>query len=489
MYRTHPFVLILFLLAITGAAGVAAVVTPTSGAASEPTRANGAAAAAPPDGNGPVPNGTVDITPSNAGASRLFDIDSFQSDVSTLLKSLAVQSGANIIIIGSVSSRATVSFHQMPLDRAIDLLTKAAGLTYIKDGDAYVVGAAKDIVAEYPTETPLYDAIQKVYVCKYVSANTLATALLNVYDKNLLRVTIGAIERSTRLQDSSSDQGTTGSSSSESGGTAGSAGGPTSSSSSAVGGGSSPSTGGGSTSTGLESRDLILSGEEAEVTGALALAEELDKPRKQIKIEVNITDVSLDNLKNLGVQWNIPQFSVPSSTPVGFQATLTALENDNKAKELAAPTISLLDGESGYILIGQRIEYPVLTGYSQAQTPIFSVGQEEVGIYLQVTAEMSGDDDIMLSVFPQVSFITGYLNINGASYPQVSTREQQTTIRVHDGGQIVIGGLISDEELRDDQSVPILSSIPFFGELFKYRNKEKSRDEVIMTITPTVIPD
>jgi type II secretory pathway component GspD/PulD (secretin) len=266
----------------------------------------------------------------------------------------------------------------------------------------------------------------------------------------------------------------------------------------------SPSAGGvgtSSTNTGRESREVILSGDEALVDQAYALAEQLDRRRKQVKIDVNITDVSLDNLKNLGIQWSFPQFGVHEGTPSGFsfgsfkrdplnfEATMSALMDQNKAKLLAAPSIALLDGEQGYILIGQRVSYPLLTGYTQAQTPIFSVGQEEVGIYLQVKAQMTGEDEIMLSVYPQVSFITGYLNVNGASYPQVSTREQQTTIRVESGGKVVIGGLINDEDIRDEQNVPILSKIPFFGELFKYRNTHKTRDEVIMTITPQIISD
>src|SRR5262249_49103178 len=96
------------------------------------------------------------------------------------------------------------------------------------------------------------------------------------------------------------------------------------------------------------------------------------------------------------------------------------------------------------------------------------------------------DGDVILSIYPQVSTITGYLNINGASLPQISTREQQTTVRVRDGETIVIGGLIRDDELKSIQRVPILSRIPLFGELFTYRSKTRTRTELIITITPEV---
>jgi len=318
-----------------------------------------------------------------------------------------------------------------------------------------------------------------------------------------LRVSIGALERTTALSGSGSSQGIdTGGGS---GGGAGGAGGYSPNSGGGSTPGSTPSSGGtagsSSTSTGRESREVILTGNADIVDQAYALCSQLDRRRKQIKIDVSIADVSMDDLQNLGIQWTFPQVGIHEGTPNGirfggfqrdplsFEATMSALQDKNKAKLLAAPSISLLDGEQGYILIGQRVSYPLLTGYSQAQTPIFSVGQEQVGILLQVKAQMTGDGEIMLSVYPQVSFITGYLHVNGASYPQVSTREQQTTIRVHSGNKVVIGGLISDQDLHDDQNVPILSKIPLFGELFKFRNSHKTRDEVIMTITPQELAD
>lgn len=443
------------------------------------------------------PAPTVNESSNTGGGPHLYDLDAYNSDAASLFKSLANQSKTNIAIIGSVESKVTIHFLQMPIEKAIDLLAKAAGLSYIKDNGDYIVGSDKDLAVAYPNETPRYKTAQKVYSCNYVDAATLATSLISVFDKALLHVSIGAIERSTSLLGGSTTQGV------DQGG--GSGGGATPS-----GGGGSPSTspgsGGGSATgsssgTGRESREVILYGNSDLVDQAYALCGTLDRRRQQVKIDVKITDVGMDDLKNLGIQWQFPQFGVHEGSPSGisfgsfqrdslnFEAQMSALEDNNKAKLLANPSIALLDGEQGYILIGQRVSYPLLTGYTQAQTPIFSVGQEQVGIYLQVKAQMTGDDEIMLSVYPQVSFITGYLNVNGASYPQVSTREQQTTIRVHSGGKVVIGGLINDEDIKDQQSVPILSKIPLFGELFKYRNTHKTRDEVIVTITPQVLAE
>jgi type II secretory pathway component GspD/PulD (secretin) len=171
-----------------------------------------------------------------------------------------------------------------------------------------------------------------------------------------------------------------------------------------------------------------------------------------------------------------------------FDAAISALESKDVARLLASPNISVLDGEKAFILIGDRINYPALTGYTSTNSPIFSVNTERVGIYLQVAANISSDGYITLTLYPQVSSITGYLTVNGASYPQVSSREAQTTLRVKSGDEIVLGGLMEDDDTVDVDKVPILSQIPLFGELFKHRQKTHNKSQVIITIKPVITP-
>src|SRR5690606_17466722 len=97
---------------------------------------------------------------------------------------------------------------------------------------------------------------------------------------------------------------------------------------------------------------------------------------------------------------------------------------------------------------------------------------------------------ITLAIYPQVSTVVKPTEINGASYPDIATREAQTTLRVKTGETIVIGGLLRNEELEQLEQVPILSKIPLFGELFKRRKKTCSSSQVVISLTPTlVLPD
>ncbi len=404
---------------------------------------------------------------------RLYNINAYQSDLAGVLNSLTKDTNVSVVMAGSVSSKVTMTLRQVPLEKAVDLLTKAAGLGYHRDGDVFVVGDAKDLAAAYPASVPA--VTQSIYRCVHVAAADLVTALQNTFDKDKLRVSLGAAPSSPRLDDASTSD-VTGVKASTMKGAAGD-------------------------TSGLSAHLVVLAGEPGIVAQALDLAQKLDVRRAQVKIGVQITDINRSALKNLGLQWSFGSTGLHESQPsgIGFgsftrdplsvSATITALENSGDAKLLAAPNMSILDGERGFILIGDRIQYPKLTGYTQAQTPIYDVTEERVGIYLQVAVQMEDNGEITLTIYPQVSTVAGYLNVNGASYPQISTREQQTTVRVKDGQQIVVGGLIQDEEIKNVQKVPILSSIPLFKELFTYRNTTKQQSEVVIVITPQILKD
>jgi general secretion pathway protein D len=447
---------------------------------------------------------------------RLYDIDANQTDIAMLLRTLSARSHTNLVLLGNVSGFVTVRFSQEPLERAMSLVAEAGGFTVYQDGDAFVVGSSKDVTAAYPTRSPDYPTDQQVYLCKYVDAYTLATTISTTFDKSLLHVTVGADEVDPSLNSSSSSSASpsapsTSTSSSTSTNSTSSTSSPTSSPSSSPSAPSIGSSGGGSTTVnpGLVTRVVVIYGAADLVKEAMDLAAKLDRRRKQVKIDVSILDVDTDGLKNLGLQWAFSGYDMREKTPaeegvtaynginigefthdpVSFDATITALENTDQAKLLADPSLSLLDGEQGYILIGQRVLFPELTGYSETNAPIYSVDTENVGILLQVAVQIDDDGEITMNVYPQVSTVTGYLNVDGASYPQISTREQQTTIRVPDGHKIIIGGLINDQVTASEQSVPLLSSIPFFGELFKYRSTTRAHSDVIVTITPTITDD
>ena len=427
---------------------------------------------------------------SHSDESRLFDIAAYQTDVSLLLRSLAQEANCNILLSDKVSSKVTINLHQVELAKAVDLITRSAGLSVKRDGDTYLVGPQEEVKGKPPIQLPggpgqpdagarrpePVNGVYEVVHCHYILATDLASTLSKMFLPEDLKVSLGAATFAPRLE-----LGT---------------------STSVTGIDSGAAKGQDKNEAGSGAHDVVIYGAPEVVARAMALAGRLDARRAQLRIGVTITDVSNDALRELGVQWAWSSFSVKETgggsginfgrfthDPVSLSATLSALEKDNRAKLLASPTLSMLDGERSFMLIGDRLIYPKLVGYTQAQTPIFDKEEARVGIYLQVAAQTVSDNEILLTLYPQVSVVTGYLTVNGASYPQISTREQQTTIRVKDGQKIVVGGLMRDEEIVNIQRVPILSKIPLFGELFTYRNTTHHKSEVIVIITPEILKD
>jgi hypothetical protein len=412
----------------------------------------------------------------------LYDVDAFQADTAGLIKSVAQCGHRGVVLIGNVNSRVTVELRQVKVATAIEMLARAAGLSTRLDGDCYMVGSRKDLDAAYPAPVPESAQPiptvmkQEVYHCNYIHAAELVTTLEKMFPKETLHAAVGGSPLSPRLEAASTGDVT------------------------GVAGGKSDA--GASSDSGPAGREVVLWGEEGLVTQALAMARRLDMHRAQVKISVTIADVSLDALRDLGVTWDWSAFSAQEVTssainfgkfihqPVSITATLAALEQKNQAKVLASPSMTVLDGERGYVLIGDRLLYPKLTGYTAVGTPIYDKEEVRVGVYLQVAAQIGANGDMTLTIYPQVSTVTGYLTLaNVGSYPQISTREQKTTVRVKSGEKIVIGGLIRDEDINNVDRVPFLSRIPLFGELFTHRKHTHTKSEVIITITPEILKD
>jgi len=70
---------------------------------------------------------------------------------------------------------------------------------------------------------------------------------------------------------------------------------------------------------------------------------------------------------------------------------------------------------------------------------------------------------------------------------KISTRSIDTTVRVKDGGMIVIGGLLQKKELTSEERVPVISRIPIMGNLFKDSHKTETQTELIVVIEPKII--
>jgi type II secretory pathway component GspD/PulD (secretin) len=237
---------------------------------------------------------------------------------------------------------------------------------------------------------------------------------------------------------------------------------------------------------------LILIGEKSDVQMAKQLLEATDVDPSLVRIEAAMVEVNVDNLKEMGIKWDINNFGFTFTVPPGngldinnvarsaasFKVSLQALITQGKAHILASPNISVIDNEDASIFIGDMLRYNA----GQVAVPnvgtVTGVETIPVGIILLVRPRIHPDGNVTLKVHPVVSNLKGTV----AGLPQTSSREADTTVRLKAGEELVIGGLSRKEEHTDMQKVPILGDIPVLGELFRTRTHQTSNTEIIIIL-------
>ena len=103
---------------------------------------------------------------------------------------------------------------------------------------------------------------------------------------------------------------------------------------------------------------------------------------------------------------------------------------------------------------------------------------------LDVTSTVKADGYVMCEVRPEVSTLVELVN---NQYPRTAVRIIETTMRIKDGDTMVIGGLINENDIQNVSKVPLLGDLPVLGTLFRSTTTTKSRNEVVVMLTPNIM--
>jgi general secretion pathway protein D len=257
------------------------------------------------------------------------------------------------------------------------------------------------------------------------------------------------------------------------------------------------------------------------------IEETIDKPARQVFVEGLVLEISDEGLKDLGVQWDLRKgdqaFSLGSVLPIvpggsalsfirdttvnisptQIQARIAALVQAHKAEVLSRPSVITLDNRQATIRVGTDI--PVATskdagsGSAGTSRVAFSFQYIPTGILLNVRPRISDDlQEISMLIDATVSatvpgqdlqVLDPSTKIALASAPTISTRRVQTYARIRDNQPLIIGGLMSRNQIKSSDRVPGLGDIPFLGALFGHTNTQDDRREVIIVLTPSVVTE
>jgi general secretion pathway protein D len=240
---------------------------------------------------------------------------------------------------------------------------------------------------------------------------------------------------------------------------------------------------------------------------AIRLAEKLvalhDVAEPEVMLEVEILEVKRTRLLDLGVRWP-DQLSL---SPLGSALTVADLRRlnqdnigatigatsinakkiDTDANILANPRIRARNREKAKILIGERV--PNITSTSTSTGFVAeSVNYVDVGLKLDVEPTIYLDGEVAIKISLEVSNIISQLQTKAGSVAyQIGTRTAQTVLRLKDGENQVLAGLINDEDRRTANKVPGLGEVPIVGRLFGNQADDSSKTEIILSITPRIL--
>ena len=169
---------------------------------------------------------------------------------------------------------------------------------------------------------------------------------------------------------------------------------------------------------------------------------------------------------------------------------MQAISDQGDIKILSSPTISTLNNQKAIIRVGNQDVYFV-TGAVATQTTVTQFIQPmtiDIGILLDVTPQIAEDGTIIMNIHPSITDKTGEkVTPDGkTTFPLLSVRETDTTVRVRDGQTIIIAGLMQERNDENYTGVPVLQSIPVLGGLFRYKTATKKNTELVIMITPTL---
>jgi general secretion pathway protein D len=238
---------------------------------------------------------------------------------------------------------------------------------------------------------------------------------------------------------------------------------------------------------------------------------EIDRTPRQILIEASILEVTLNKDFEFGVDWSVlshngqvstinndtgtvaPSFPGFSATFLNnsIQAAVHALGSRTVVDVVSAPKIIALDNHTARLEVGDQV--PVVTQSAQSiatvNAPVIdSVDYRSTGVILNVTPRVTGEDELVLDVTQEVSTVAKTLT-SGIDSPTIQQRHFESTLVMHDGAVVALGGLISTNRTIIDSGLPGLQKIPVVGALFKSQSHEDDRSELIVLLTAKIIKD
>jgi len=391
--------------------------------------------------------------------------------VREVLSIIGEYTGLNVVASDSVQGSVTLNLQDVPWDQALDLVLKSHGLDSRRVGNVLMVAPAGELAAmerqelEARQQQQALAPLTTAYIpVRYAKAAQLATLLRG--DNGL-----GLLSERGRI---SVDERT---------------------------------------------NTLIVQETAEQIEQIRDTINQLDIPVRQVQIEARIVIARDKAARELGVNWGVTSNNRPSGNNVVDTATtgtgraygglavdlgsaanpgssfnfgylsgdvlldleLRALESEGKSQTISQPKVITANQQPAMIKQGQEIPYQEAT--SSGAT---NVEFKEAVLSLEVTPQITPDDRIIMDLTINNDDVAN-TQFNGA--PAIDTNQIQTQVLVNNGETVVLGGILTTEQLHNLYKTPLLGDLPVLGKLFRYTEQSNEKVELLIFITPKIIED
>jgi type II secretory pathway component GspD/PulD (secretin) len=246
---------------------------------------------------------------------------------------------------------------------------------------------------------------------------------------------------------------------------------------------------------------------------------QIDHYKRQVLLDARVVVMERGDLLNLGVEWGWPtmkagvftdrtafsngtSMEVSNGWPWGVQIgyapdrtftnslmmALNLLQENSQADIIANPKVVAQDGRRAEMRVIQEEWFMMQATttsnlyYSPAQ-----LQKIESGTVLSITPNIGDNNDIMLHMAVEVS--DSIPKARGSDLPLVTRRTAKNSVTVKDGGTVAVGGLTENRSKSDEKRVPGLSSLPLVGKLFQNKSSDKASREVAVFVTAHLVPE
>lgn len=400
------------------------------------------------------------------GLSQLVTIDADDAFLPSVLSILADKSGYNIVTGPQVNQEERISIHlkDTPIEQAMNLVVRAAGLSYEIVGNSFLVANEKDLKAQVGVTSYVVDL-------QYTGAESVADMLgsfnaritIDQIGNKLLLITSPKIIADIRRVIEEVD---------------------------------------------VPPLQIVLECRmiEVSVDGEEALGVDWNRLSS---IQTVISESPVDAYGNRTDAEGVSDLTgldpsqrgrVPNQMPFypletrrmgywskqvsAFELALDLLLKQGRAEVLANTSIATLNNQAAEIQIVDEIPYVARSGGVGGQVQI---DQAVVGVKLHVRPKINSDGYITTEIAPELSSIFQFIESQDTQVPWVKRRTTATTIRVRDGETVIIGGLLGIESSDKTERMPFLGDIPFFGALFRHKASSTRKTDLIIQVTPHIL--